>query len=72
MYSKSIVNIRGVRGPEISSSSREHETFSGSGRVSENFEILEFIGIPKIAGILERIGIPEKIGIWEKIGNKLK
>ena len=28
---------------------REHEIFSGSGRIHENFEILEFIGI------LERI-----------------
>ena len=47
-------------------SSREHEIFSGSGQVLENFEILEK------AGILQRIGTPERVGIWERIGNKLK
>ena len=35
---------KGVREPEISD--REHEISSGSGRVPENFEILERIGIP--------------------------
>ncbi|KOX80108.1 hypothetical protein WN51_09012 [Melipona quadrifasciata] len=36
---------KGVREPEISG--QEHEIFSGSRRVPENFEILEFIGIPE-------------------------
>ena len=35
---------------------REHEISSGSGRVFENFEILEFIGIHERVGIRERIG----------------
>ena len=47
-------------------SGREHEISAGSGRIPENFKILEFIGI------LERIGIPERVGIRERIGNKNK
>ena len=47
-------------------SGREHEISAGSGRIPENFKILEFIGI------LERIGIPERVEIQERSGNKNK
>ena len=52
------------KNPRNIGSGLEHEIFSGSGWVPENFEIHDFI--------LERIGIPERVGIWERIENKLK